>query len=191
MTCDRCGQRPAQVKFIEIEGGVKRSRWLCDVCAAAEGAAQPTPTPPPTSTLDASLQAFLGGVATPVDEPPLTTACPACGITLDLLRQTGLLGCPRCYTHFRVYLLPLLNRYHRTAVHLGKAPRARGPRAVLRLELARLRSGLEAAIAGEDFEEAARLRDLIAARQADLEACGQDAATRAADQGDEDDVSRR
>ncbi|MDD5718691.1 MAG: UvrB/UvrC motif-containing protein, partial [Candidatus Krumholzibacteria bacterium] len=64
----------------------------------------------------------------------------------------------------------LLNRYHRTAVHLGKAPRARGPRAALRLELARLRSALEAAIASEDFEDAARLRDLIAEHQTRLAA---------------------
>lgn len=184
VNCDRCGERPAQVKYIEIEGGVKRSRWLCEVCAAAEGAAQPTPTPP-TSSLDASLQAFLGGVAAPVEDQPPTSPCPACGITLDQLRETGLLGCPRCYPHFRTYLLPLLNRYHRTATHLGKAPRARGPRAALRLELARLRSALEAAIASEDFEEAARLRDRIAERQAELAAAGNVAT------GGEDDVPRR
>ena len=27
MMCDRCGKRPAAVKYIEIEEGVKRSRW--------------------------------------------------------------------------------------------------------------------------------------------------------------------
>jgi protein arginine kinase activator len=169
MQCERCNEHPAKVKFIEIEGGVKRSRWLCEACAAAEGAAQPTPTPPAVS-LDASLQAFLGGVAPPVDDQPATAPCPACGITLQQLRETGLLGCSRCYPHFRTYLLPLLNRYHRTATHLGKAPRARGPRAARRLELARLRSALEAAVAAEDFEEAARLRDLIAEQQAQLDA---------------------
>lgn len=184
MQCERCNERPAKVKYIEIEGGVKRSRWLCEVCAAAEGAAQPTPTPPSVS-LDASLQAFLGGVASTVEEEPATTPCPACGITLAQLRETGLLGCSRCYPHFRTYLLPLLHRYHRTAAHLGKAPRARGPRAALRLELARLRSALEAAVAAEDFEEAARLRDLITEHQNQLDAAS------AAEPEEGDDVPGR
>jgi protein arginine kinase activator len=166
--CDRCNQREAQIKFIEIEEGVKRTRWLCEVCAAEEGAA-PQPAPP-ASSLTASLQAFLGGAAAAPEDPAAALACPACGVTLEQLRETGLLGCPRCYTHFRSHLLPLLNRYHRTAVHLGKAPRVRGPRAALRLELARLRSALEAAIASEDFEDAARLRDLIAEHQTRLAA---------------------
>lgn len=165
MKCERCGQREAQVKYIEVEEGVKRTRWLCAVCAAEEGAAQPKATGDP---VDADLPAFLGVVPTPsaAETPP--PPCPACGVALDQLQETGLLGCPRCYEHFRVQLLPLLRRYHRAGVHLGKAPRARGPRAALRLEIGQLRSALEAAVAAEDFEEAARLRDLIAQRQAAL-----------------------
>ncbi|HOX26514.1 MAG TPA: UvrB/UvrC motif-containing protein [Candidatus Krumholzibacteria bacterium] len=165
MNCERCGSREAQVKYIEVEEGVKRVRWLCEVCAAEEGAAQP---PVAGDEVGANLQAFLGGVApAPALETP-PPACPACGVGLDQLQETGLLGCPRCYVHFREQLLPLLRRYHRAGVHLGKAPRARGPRAALRLEIGQLRSALEGAIAREDFEEAARLRDLIARRQATL-----------------------
>lgn len=170
MKCERCGQRPAAVKYIEIEEGVKRSRWLCEECAAAEGAARPAAEPQGSDALAASLQAFLGGAVAPAEDQPAVAACPACGVTIEQLRETGLLGCPRCYTHFRAYLLPLLSRFHRAVTHLGKAPRARGPRASLRLEIGRLRSALEAAVTREDFEEAARLRDEIVQRQRDLAA---------------------
>lgn len=170
MKCDRCSQRPAVVKYIEIEEGVKRSRWLCEVCAAEEGAARPAKTEAGPEPFDTSLQAFLNGGEASVEDQPVVESCPACGVALAQWQETGLLGCPRCYAHFRPYLLPLLNRYHRAASHLGKAPRARGPRAVLRLEIARLRSALEVAVVREDFEEAARLRDEIARRQDELAA---------------------
>jgi protein arginine kinase activator len=175
MTCDRCKKRQAAVKYIEIEDGIKRSRWLCEICAAEEGAARPAEEDQGQEPLDTSLQAFLEGEPMAVDDEPDVAACPACGVTLKQWQETGLLGCQRCYPHFRTYLLPLLNRYHRSVSHLGKAPRARGPRAALRLEIGRLRSSLEVAVVREDFEEAARLRDEIALRQAELTAAEQSA----------------
>ena len=168
MKCERCGQRTAAVKYIEIEEGVKRSRWLCDHCAAQEGVGKPPPEVPAQGELDATLNAFLDGETTTSDDGPVVAPCPACGLTLKTWQETGLLGCQRCYAHFRTFLLPLLNRFHRSVSHLGKAPRARGPRAVLRLEIGRLRRTLDGAVVREDFEEAARLRDEIARLQAEL-----------------------
>ena len=167
MKCERCGQREAAVKYIEVEEGVKRSRWLCEVCAAEEGA-----QPPPMPTVDdaaASIQVFLGAEAEPAQGP-----CGECGAEIQQLHDHGLLGCPHCYTHFREQLLPLLRRYHGATVHLGKAPGERGPRAALRLEIRQLRSALETAVAVEDFETAADLRDHITALQADLAAAAAD-----------------
>lgn len=163
MKCERCNRREAAVKYIEVEEGVKRSRWLCEECAAAEGA-QP---PPVDSEVGAGLQVFLTG-----EEGPTVAPCEVCGAQLQQLHDLGLLGCPQCYVQFREQLMPLLRRYHRASVHLGKSPGARGPRAVLRLEIRQLRSTLEAAVASEDYEEAARLRDRIAALQEQLAAAG-------------------
>jgi len=168
MKCERCGRRQAAVKYIEIEEGVKRSRWLCEECAAEEGAGPPAKD----EVVASGLQAFLGEPADAGSDPAPRAACPACGATLAQLHEIGRLGCPHCYGHFREDLLPVLRRYHRATVHLGKAPRAHGPRAVLRREIGQLRSALEAAVASENYEEAARLRDLIAARQANLADAG-------------------
>ena len=164
MKCERCGQREAAIKYIEVEEGVKSSRWLCETCAADEGAQAPPPLPAGDDAA-ASIQVFLGSEADPAPEP-----CSECGAEIQQLHDNGLLGCPRCYVHFREQLLPLLRRYHGATVHLGKAPGARGPRAAMRLEIRQLRSNLETAVAAEDFETAADLRDQITRLHADLAA---------------------
>jgi protein arginine kinase activator len=172
MTCDRCGQREAVVNYIDIEAGIKKAQWLCEECAGDVGLQLPGDEPlaePDATATD--LHSFLGHNLNPApeigEEPATALVCPACGYTFEQLTVTGLLGCPECYVVFREQLLPVLRRYHRGTTHLGKAPRVRGPRAELRLEIARLRHALEAAVGREDYEEAARLRDFI--RESELE----------------------
>lgn len=164
MNCERCGQRPARVKYIEVEEGEKRSRWLCEVCAAEEGARV---TPPPDNPAPEELSLFMGAEdnldAAASPQPPRT--CPHCGTAFAALEDDGLLGCTRCYEVFREGLRPVLHRFHRAAVHVGKAPRARGPVAQRRVRLNELRRRLDAAVAAEDYEQAARLRDEIEAFQ--------------------------
>ena len=160
MTCERCNRRTASVKFVEIEDGVKRSRWLCESCAAEEGAQAP---PEPGATGGGDLPVFLDHHEAADDDVSNDTPCPTCGAVFEDLHGDGLLGCPDCYAHFHDRLVALLRRFHRATTHVGKAPRARGVRAELRLEMAQLRGRLEEAVAGEDFEAAARIRDEIAA----------------------------
>lgn len=162
MNCERCGRREAAVKYIEVEDGVKRTRWLCEVCAAEEGAQVPDQAEP----FDAlEVPVFLdaepsGSRDDPADQLP---PCPACGTRFSSLQGQGLLGCSACYEHFRAELNQILRRFHRAATHVGKAPRARGARAERRLRVAQLRGQLDAAVTAEDFETAARLRDEIGA----------------------------
>ncbi len=172
--CERCGQREAVVNYIDIEDGVKHSQWLCEDCASDVGLDLPgheADDLPPTKS--SGFEVFLsdmvagGGEDAAEETPAPDLACPVCRYTFKQLQETGLLGCPECYLVFREHLLPILRRYHRATTHLGKAPRARGPRAERRLEIARLRNALEAAVAAENYEEAARLRDRIHEREAD------------------------
>jgi protein arginine kinase activator len=179
MNCDRCGQREAVINYIDIEAGIKKAQWLCEECAADVGLQLPGHDPSAElGTTAAGLHGFLGNSLSPTPEagedapPPPELACPACGYTYEQLKDTGLLGCPECYVVFRQHLLPVLRRYHRATTHIGKAPRLRGPRAELRLELARLRHSLEAAVGREDYEEAARLRDFIRDRELELSRTG-------------------
>ena len=69
----------------------------------------------------------------------------------------GRLGCPLDYWVFTKGLMPLLQRFHGATRHVGKvAQRREGA-----MERLRMRTRLREAIAGEQYEEAARLRDLL------------------------------
>jgi protein arginine kinase activator len=87
--------------------------------------------------------------------------CPQCGFTQADLKKTGRLGCSHCYVTFAEGLGGLLKSMHKGVRHVGKVP------AVLREDkgaaerLKGLQKKLEQAIAVENFELAASLRDEI------------------------------
>jgi protein arginine kinase activator len=85
-------------------------------------------------------------------------SCPTCGYTVIDLQRTGRLGCACCYQSFAPLIAPQLPLMHRGTRHHGKVPhghRSAYHRALLREALAR-------AIATEDYEQAAVLRDQLA-----------------------------
>lgn len=148
MKCHRCGQREASVHWLEMNGQQRRSLWLCADCAATREQAPAAPAPEP-------LVSFLGqGIG------GAKAACPGCGTTLEDLRRDNRLGCARCYVTFRSTLLPLLARFHRHISHVGKVPGGSQPTTRL-AEITRLRLGLTKAVAAEEFERAAELRDRL------------------------------
>lgn len=95
--------------------------------------------------------------------------CPKCETTWDRLRQDGRVGCANCYQVFHDQLNEVMDRLQPSSQHTGKAPRAAAKRRRRlqhlrarrdhRLEM--LNARLAKAIAGEDYEEAAKLRDKI------------------------------
>ncbi|MBM4130329.1 excinuclease ABC subunit B [bacterium] len=152
MKCHRCGQREASVHWLEISGETRHSVWLCGDCAAAGEREAPSASGPEP------LVSFLGrGLAS---GPAGRAACPGCGTSLEDLRRDNRLGCAVCYATFRTALLPLLGRFHRHVSHVGKVPG--GGRPANRLaEISRLRLALAKAVAAEEFERAAGLRDRL------------------------------
>lgn len=152
MKCQRCGAREAGVHRLETSGETRHSVWLCADCAAAadrEPAAMAVPAP---------LVSFLGsGLGTAAG---MVAACPGCGTTIEDLRRDNRLGCARCYVVFRAILLPLLARFHRHVSHVGKVPGGAQPATRL-AEIGRLRLSLSKAVAAEEFERAAGLRDRL------------------------------
>ncbi len=124
------------------------------------------------------LPGFLGfsewsGSAQPPQPPEFKSAptqrCSKCRMTWDRLREDGRAGCPSCYEMFEEALGDLMERGQNASHHIGKAPRA-AVRRRRRLELLRarrdsrlamLRERLKAALAAQQFEEAAKLRDKI------------------------------
>ena len=106
--------------------------------------------------------------ATPFKSAP-SGRCPKCRTTWDRLREEGRVGCASCYEMFEEALGESMERAQDASQHIGKSPRA-ATRRKRRLDLLRarrdsrlalLRERLEVALASEQFEEAAKLRDKI------------------------------
>jgi protein arginine kinase activator len=100
----------------------------------------------------------------PVESDP-SLKCPVCGISFEQFKQIGRLGCPHDYEVFHSPLKPLLENIHGGLRHIGKVPRRLPPDAKRQTELIKLRQEIQHAIAVEDYEKAAALRDQIEAME--------------------------
>ncbi|MEW6045598.1 MAG: UvrB/UvrC motif-containing protein [Bacillota bacterium] len=163
MMCQRCGIRPATLHKVRIENGVKTEVHLCEQCARETGEL-PGQESPFGTTFEELMKSFfdLPFLEAPPGEPSVRALprCPNCGLTWADFKRLGQLGCSRCYDTFERELRPVLKRLHGATEHTGKRPRERGE-SVRRRELARLREELQQAIAAEEYERAAQIRDRI------------------------------
>lgn len=150
--CDKCGQE-ATFQITEIRDGQKTEKHFCQDCAAAEGITVKAQVP---------LGKLLELLQPHIEKKLAKLKCEVCGITFLQFRQQQLLGCPNDYKAFEEVLVPLLERAHEGAsVHVGRAPANAADSERRQNELLRLRGRLKEAIAQEDYEQAAQLRDRI------------------------------
>lgn len=160
MTCQRCDDE-SSVHLTETANGRRREIHLCASCARAAGLLPAEKKP--DLALDGVMQGLIvANVGELVGELAGLT-CPVCGLRFMEYRAEGRLGCPNDYVVFSRGLVPLLNRAHGATRHVGKVARLR-PAAADRL---RLRTRLRDAIAGENYEEAARVRDQLRLQDAE------------------------
>ncbi len=170
MTCDLCGKAEASVHLTEIINDQTRELHLCEACAHEKGAA---------AAEKFGLAGLLAGLTEVGVKGGLRAGenpkCARCGMTYQDFRKSGRLGCGTCYESFHRYLAPLLKRIHGSTEYTGalsptgaaRQARQAGPGGSSQAEsadaLSRLKEQLKEAVAAEQFEEAARLRDKIRA----------------------------
>ena len=162
MNCQRC-KAEATVHLTESRDGRVREVHLCGRCARKNGL--PVPDAPPELPLDSVVQGLIVAHVGELVGELARRVCPLCGLKFMEFRISGRLGCPNDYAAFDRGLMPLLRRSQEGVTrHVGKVPkRAAGPEAARSL---RLRAELRAAVALEDYEEAARLRDQLRPKDA-------------------------
>ncbi len=154
---DGCG-RPAVVHLEKVVNGHQSSHYYCKSCAAEKGiGASGAPLAFDIGEMLAQLGGEEAGAADRAE------ACGFCGLAHADFKKTGRLGCPECYACFEVKLRQLLGRIHGSSQHTGKVYLPPGPAADDADRLQVLRGRLERAVAAEDFERAATLRDTIRA----------------------------
>ena len=171
MVCDLCNEREATVHLTEVINDQTRELHLCDACArekGAEAAEQLSAEEGVDPLLGGGLAGLLAGLADLGTRAEGAKglerlACAQCGLTYEDFRKTGRLGCGHCYQTFRQFLEPLLKRIHGSTEYVGRAPEERSgsKQPEPKEDLPQLKERLKAAVAAEQFEEAARLRDRI------------------------------
>ena len=155
MKCQNCDNQ-ATVHLTDIVNKQKKELHLCQACAEQQELVKQKEL-----NLTAILQTLIGPHVGQPNDALAKLTCPHCGIKYMEFRAEGRLGCPNDYAVFRAGLEPLLQRIHRANRHVGKSPRHGRQDPVRLAELLDLRKQLRAAVEGEAYEEAARLRDLI------------------------------
>ncbi|MCR4439808.1 MAG: UvrB/UvrC motif-containing protein [bacterium] len=158
IVCDLCGVNPATLKLTQVINDEHTELHLCKQCAEEKGLAIPFGALP--STFGAMIVGFLGTQLPTSTRTVGSLKCQGCGITKEDFERTALLGCAQCYETFREDLKFILRRIHGSNKHIGMRPPALRD-AVEHPDIERLRQQLAEAVAREEFEEAARLRDLI------------------------------
>ena len=165
MKCEQCGSRTATVRYAEVVDGLLTTWHLCEECASERGV-----TGSLTSLAGPLVNILMGlleggGGAEPPDTGP---TCPRCGLTYEAFRRAGRLGCGTCYEAFASQLEPLLRRIHGSTDHTGGVPSIEEGGHFRRREIRKLKDELTRAVAAEDYERAAELRDTVRSREREL-----------------------
>ena len=160
MLCDNCLKNNATVHMTTFVNGQVKTVHLCGQCAAGKKTAVVMP-----------WFSFNDFVSTFYDDAEIVDQkCDMCGTTLEGFKKDGKLGCVNCYKVFEDTILPVIKGIHMNMTHTGKRPgehvamepdREDGAQNI-EAQKERLRVQLREAVAVENFEEAARLRDEIA-----------------------------
>ena len=161
MLCDHCHERDGVVNVTTIVDGAVTQLHLCEKCAAAKGIE--TTVAMPKHPLGDFLHAVQQQASPTLGDQ---ARCAYCQTSLRDFRASGRLGCAHCYTAFEGALRELLRRVHGAARHRGREYETPEPVAAAHThsaELESLRERLQQAVASEEFEAAARLRDQIRA----------------------------
>lgn len=173
MQCERCNKKKATVFYREnINGRIKALRLCGDCAEVMEEAGELEDMSTVLSGAHSPLLAFTGtGCPIPlwgdvVDASKKT--CPTCGESLTHAIERGRLGCPACYTAFSPELATTLRVLHGRAAHVGRVSAGYRARTETLRRLSDLREQLRAAVATEEFERAAAMRDEIRRLEATL-----------------------
>lgn len=160
MQCDVCGEKDATVFLTQIVEGKMQKVNLCESCAKAKGVNDPTGF--------ALTDLLLGLPSEKMERSVGVLKCPICGFTQADFKKTGRLGCSECYTTFAQGLTSMLANMHKGTTHVGKAPGNRARLRELNAKMKTLQASLDEAVASEQYEKAATLRDEIRQLETEL-----------------------
>jgi len=165
MKCEYCHVNEATIHLTQVVDGKIKKLNLCEECAKKSGIDLTAPISITDVLLGLGQQNQNVEIGSEYD-----LSCPRCHMTRAEFKRSGRLGCPECYQTFMGDLNTLIKAMHRGGQHVGKIPARQGNRARIVAQVAALQKDLEAAVAKEQYEIAANLRDKIKALKKSLDA---------------------
>ena len=170
MMCEDCGARPAKFHLMTIINGDRVERNLCPACMAKHQKQIPgIDFSNLAGILNSILEKKTGEDQAKNEEEYEGYVCEQCGMTYQEFQKCGMLGCANCYQAFKEPMTALLQRVHGNTQHAGRVPGGVHSGTSIRMNIDRLKQKLQKAIADEEYEQAAKLRDAIRALSAQLE----------------------
>lgn len=158
MICEQCGKRPASFHITKIENGKKTDLHLCEQCAMQNNMINLST---PFSIPDLLSALLKNNVQPKKVEIVKEQKCNVCGMTFNRFKESGKFGCSNCYRVFGEKLDPVFKRLHGNTAHTGKIPKRSGNIIKNKREVDNLKRQLQTAIINEEYEQAAKLRDMI------------------------------
>jgi protein arginine kinase activator len=165
MQCELCKIKAATVHLTEIIDGHRTESHLCQACAQKEGISIKSQL-----SLNELLSSLIAAHQQTTDEEGLAEmekSCPVCGMTMDMFRKQAVLGCPNDYEVFGKTLEQLIEKAHDgNLTHKGKIPAGLSQEEISNTnKKEELKKQLDRAVAAEDYELAAKLRDRLKTMQ--------------------------
>ena len=167
MLCDKCNINEASIHISKIINGKKMEMNLCDKCAKEKNTLEVIGDIEYASfdidDLFSGLLNYMGTNTFMYDKEKKIIRCKNCGTTFIQFKNTGLMGCDVCYETFQKEIIPLMKRIQGNSEHSGKIPKSQGESLLVKKKITKLKEELQLAIANENYERAAELRDEIIA----------------------------
>ena len=161
MKCEFCKKAEATIHLTQVIDGKMKKLNICQECAQENGIDLNSPI---------SITDVLFGLGSASEKdhkgPKMTDldlSCGRCQMTRAEFKKNARLGCPECYNAFMGELSALMQAMHHSRQHVGKIPARQGNDARISAQIASLQKDIETAIAKEEYEIAANLRDKIRA----------------------------
>lgn len=162
MKCECCNEAEATIHLTQVIDGQVKKLNLCQACAQKNGIDLNSPISITDVLLGLGSQSKdKDGQESIVSE--LDLSCSRCQMTRAEFKKNARLGCPECYNAFMGELNAIMQAMHHSRQHVGKIPARQGNEARITAQIASLKKDIETAIAKEEYEIAANLRDKIRA----------------------------
>lgn len=161
MLCEKCKTREANVHLVKIINGERREEWLCEECIKgfAEEAMFSSLSEIDGEEIKGSLDKLLGQTIQKNKEKVIDILCYGCGLKYSVYKKSGQLGCNKCYDSFLSNIKHVIKSKHGSYTHVGKIPNGESDDIKYLRTIRAIELNLKKAIANEEYENAARLRD--------------------------------